>query len=123
MDYEADFKNTIQETIAAMRSRSKNMVSPTANGVTYTGWVVDSRSKNSEKGSYPGWREEYWESAQLLLLPDGTFKEVGSWNSEDSQGKKDGSEFVYDRDLNHFVGNKGKPFSEWKAKLERLPYR
>ncbi|NEA32665.1 hypothetical protein [Streptomyces sp. SID13031] len=123
MDYEADFKNTIRETIGAMQSRNKAMISPKVNGVPYTGWRVDSRNKNTEKGSHAGWHEEYWEQAVTVLLPDGTFKEVGSWSSEDSQGKKEGAEFVYDRALSYFVGNKGKPFAEWKAKLERLPYQ
>lgn len=123
MDYEADFKNTVRETIEALRARNKPMTSVTANGIEHAGWRVDSRSKNSEKGSYAGWHEEYWEQAVTLLLPDGTFKEVGSWASESNDGKKESSEFVYDRALNYFVGDRGKPFSAWKAKLERLPYQ
>jgi hypothetical protein len=123
VDYEADFKNTVRETIAALQSKGRAMTSASANGDTYTGWRLESRDKDSEKGGYPGWHEEYWERAQLLMLPDGTFKEVGFWASEDSTGKKERSEFVYDKGLSHFVGTKGKPFAEWKAKLERLPYQ
>jgi hypothetical protein len=123
MDYEADFKNTVRETIVAMQSRGKPMTQASANGVPYIGWRVESREKDSEKGSYPGWREEYWERAQLILLPDGTFKEVGFWASEDSTGKKEREEFVHDLALSHFVGTKGKPFSLWNSKLERLPYQ
>lgn len=123
MDYEQGFMNTIRETVAACQRRGKQMASATANGQTYQGWLIDQEWKTSERGTPGGWYEERWERFDILLCPDGAVMRVGFWATDGTGGvTRERFESAQRVPLSRFVGTSGTPFSEWKAKLERLPY-
>ncbi len=124
MDFEQDFLATVQEVVQQLVGRGIAPSTFTFDGQTIQGWVIDSTSHDDLKGSpgSGGYWEEYWDRGQWVLRDDSTFWECGFWGSEASTGKKEREEWMRAIPLSRFVGSEGKPFSKWKAKLERLPY-
>lgn len=60
-----------------------------------------------------------------ILAPDGTFwsHSVSYVESSAIYPNTEKTESLQPISINFFVGSKGKPFANWKANLERLPYR
>lgn len=77
----------------------------------------------AEKSS-PGltWWRESWGNSYRILAKDGSFYKY-SFSAVDEKDKEpERSTSVQPIPYSYFVGNKGKPFSEAKAQIERMPY-
>ena len=108
---------------AATRLQNKvaQMETITDGNDSYTGWQIGSDLREGKGNNFTWWEREI-----TLLLPSGGFArkeyrvetEKNGWGQETSEI----SEWVGKLSVGAFVGSKGAPFSEWKAKIERLGY-
>jgi hypothetical protein len=126
MDYEDEFKAAAADAVVACRSRGKATRTWTGDkGNKVTGWelMYESWGPDVEGAPGQGWWRERWGNRTHILAMDGTFW-YHQFNGEESSGR--------DRYMgtalepmpgSWLVGDKGKPYSEWKAKIERLPYK
>lgn len=123
VDHEEVFLDTVRETVQMLRKKERPTRTFTADGVSVTGWRLKSTESDELRGR-PGrgefW-EEYMERGDIILSVDGDFWHVGFWLIEGSQ-RNERKEYARPLSTSYFVGSRGKPFSEWQAKLERLPY-
>ena len=128
MDYEEDFLQTVKETLAILRRRGKETRTWSDDrGGSVTGWVFDYQGysdeilPNSQEGQ--NFWQETWGHRVVILATDGSFWRY-SFDGEESATYPEGriKEDISSLKTSYFVGDKGKPFSEAKEKLERLPY-
>jgi hypothetical protein len=123
VDYEADFRTAVQETIEAFRQRGVAPEAQTFGETTVVGWTVDRQSLNFDRGE--AGRDFFWEEAvehrSVVLAEDGTFWRCLRRSVESSVGNSD-SHSAEPMGASSFVGNRGLPFSEWKEKVLRRPY-
>ncbi|MEV8377150.1 hypothetical protein AB0P21_30695 [Kribbella sp. NPDC056861] len=126
MDYQEDFESAVRDAVASCVKRNRQTRDwKDDQGNSATGWSVEQESwgPNIEGNPGGGWWRERWGNREFILAVDGKIW-YSQFNGEDSsaspsyQGTR--MELVPESWL---VGNKGKPYSEWKAKIERMPYR
>lgn len=126
MDYEGDFIATAKEIAAQCWNKRASEEHTLEDGTKIQGWNVGapwSTDYNIEKSS-PGltWWRESWGNSYRILAKDGTFYEYFFSAVDEKDKEPERSTSVRPISCSRFVGSKGKPFSEAKAQLERLPY-
>ena len=128
MDYEADFLQTVRETLAVLKRRGKDARTWSDDkGNTVTGWSIENQNYHDE--IFPNSRDgqnfwkETWGHSDVILATDGSFWQH-SFSGEESANYPEGrtTEHISTLEIRYFVGSEGKPFSKAKEKLERLPY-
>lgn len=127
MDLEEDFWQTVNETIETLKRREVPAQTWTPEGgPDIVGWSIYSTPQQSKLDGSPTsgayWRESSW-SYTNILATDGKLWEYGKQWTEGSS--IEGTEFYSSaREVprGYLVGSSGKPFSQYKAKLERLAY-
>lgn len=117
MDYEKDFWETVRATIEMMKQRKTGRQTfKSSSGQIVHGWLVERYAENTDGKGPGGSPLERWHN-ELLLGDDAQFYwysvEWSHWEGEKTTLS------VTDYGL---VGDSGKPFSQMKEKIERLPY-
>jgi hypothetical protein len=100
-------------------------------GTVIQGWCIESSSQPDAgdrrfSNAIGDW-EEVWGTRELILTTDGKLYEYDDHSHEYGAGRSGGeridrSKRLKERTPSLLVGSRGKPFSEIKGKLERLPW-
>lgn len=130
MDYEADFQQTVRETVGTLTSRGKRTIKCVLTDEdSVSGWLISSDSGESvEERGNPG-RGQYWFHStlswqtRLLLTEDETIVVWRQEFFESTEGEENLSRTVSPAPNSLLVGSEGAPFSRMKEELQRLPYR
>lgn len=128
MDYQEEFEKTAVDTAACLLRRgSTGQRWSLDDGTSVKGWTIASDNYREEilptKGS--SYWKEAWGTSAKILATDGTFWEyrVSYLQSSNLGSQTQKTESLRKIPPSSFVGSQGKPFSRWKAELERLPYK
>lgn len=122
-DYEAEFQEAVASALRRLRSREEPATfTDKVSGVTIKGWEF--RDYYRKDGPY--YDGPWEESSDVFRVLD----EHGSiWETQDYSRELHQPPWTYERrnilvrcGESTLVGNEGKPFSEWLAKVERLGY-
>lgn len=129
MDYEVDFQEAVAGVLTLLAQRGKKPTEYSSpNGGVIEGWTVsrDGGEEVEERGRPV--KDSWWYRSttlwerKLILCTDGTFAEYNRVVFEDIETAPTVTETVRPLEMASLVGSKGKPFSEIKGKVERLPY-
>lgn len=126
MDYEESFLTTVKSTIDALRRKDRKPREwEDDEGRKVEGWEYESRPYSNEVPPTPTsryWRES-WGSTTSILATDGSFWSFSHSSEQTSERPETHVTVLLSPvSLSFLVGRRGKPFSEVKAKIERLPY-
>lgn len=129
MDLDREFIALARQTAAECSRRGKEITKWTAdNGTEVIGWSVEYGDRETQMRGNPGvpggWFEESWGHWQTILDTNGKFWYF-SFSGYEGTDYPNGALLMRDlrqENISNFVGSKGKPFSEWTVKLQRLPY-
>lgn len=121
MDPYEDLQNTACEVAKALAGKTAPTTYTADNGQTIQGWSVESSSYSNDQVFSRQSFVERWGTHRLILATDGQLYEYLHDQEERETGKTE-RKSIYPKDQRELVGSKGKPFSEIKAKLERLPW-
>lgn len=129
MDYEADFLSTVRDIAAQCLARGKQAREwSDRQGTSVKGWSIETQDRpittRGNPGARGGWFEESWGDSATILATDGTLWSYvfEGYEGSDYPNGAQLSTSVAPIGTRQFVGRAGKPFAEWKAKIERLPY-
>ncbi|MDX3697547.1 hypothetical protein PV726_46635 [Streptomyces europaeiscabiei] len=126
MDEYAEFRQLARRTVELLQSDpSRQKVTVSADGIEVAGWTVDRGSSYSKETFYstaPGDFKEVWGNNGHIILGEDAEIYSFSWNKEEGgwptvMKESNSLRKLEARDL---VGSKGKPFSEYTDKLNRI---
>lgn len=126
MDDQEAFEKAAADTAASLLRRGHSGQRWSMDdGTSIQGWTIDSDNYREEilptKGS--NYWKESWGSSAKILATNGTFwaYNVSYVESSNLGSQTQKTESLHQIPSSLFVGSQEKPFSRWKAKLERLP--
>jgi hypothetical protein len=128
VDEYAEFRQLARKTVELLQSDpSKNRVTASSDNIEVEGWTVDhgnSYSKETRYSKAPGDFKEVWGNNGHIIL--GTDAEIYSfsWHKEESgfPAVMEESNSLRKLEARDLVGSKGRPFSEYTNKLNRLKW-
>src|SRR5688572_29187123 len=114
--------NTARETAQILAGKKAPTTYTADDGTAIQGWSIETISSwdKEEHFSRNSFRE-VWGSTERILTTDGQFYRYYENREERETGLKH-DKCLYIQESRDLVGSKGKPFSELKGKLERLPW-
>lgn len=131
MDPYQDLLNTAREAAKALASKKVPDTYTGDDGTTVKGWVIESSPQPDSGDTFfsraPGDFEDIWGDRKLVLTDDGKIYEFSEHYHQYGEARRGGARTDHTKRLEErvqslLVGSRGKPFSEMKSKLERLPW-